>query len=265
MSRQTEKKALVVKFGGSAAVNEHGIDVDYFHSFFDQLQNDILATFAHAAFVIGGGDRAREVQQKFVKNTDKDEAGIRITQEHAVQLNEVLRSRGISVADTIPKSEKEMKTAITEITTFALALGGMKAGQSTDAVTIAAAELFQESLGEALVVILSNVAKIFTSDPKTHPAAKGIRRAQIGQLIRDGVLFDDQRNWEPGLKSPIDPIAVRKLSRKKGGSFIPVFFGHARDTDNIRRFLLGKKTTDGTTLVADGPTQYSRRLSKRSQ
>ncbi len=251
-------RAVVVKFGGSQATTLEGANSEYLRNFLGEIAPLLLKHFAHAAFVIGGGPRVRLEQQKYQTNEEKDQAGMRLLREHAAQLSEVARSVGLSVANTVPKNEEELRRLTQQNHAFALALGGLKTGQSTDTAAVTAAEAFQDIGYEAMVVVLSNICHIFTTDPKLNADARPIRRATLQRLVDERVLANDPSKFIPGMSVALDPVAVSRLQkRERQGKSIPLWFGHGDDVENTKHFLARKSVKSGTELVTDDQaTEY---------
>jgi uridylate kinase len=247
------EKAVVIKFGGSTTTNERGANREYLKWFFHELGPDFQKIFSKAAFIIGGGPRVRLIQANLQTQQEKDLAGIRATQEHAQQMGEVMRAAGIQTEKMIPTNPAELRKLITQQKKFAVALGGIKIGQTTDAVAVTAAELYAQQELNAKIVILSNVWSIFTSDPKQNPDALPIQQSSIPLLIEENVLAHDPAQFRSGMSVTIDPIAVHSLEQQ-GNKSPHLFFGHAEDIGSITDFLFDKTPINGTVLSPKNPT-----------
>jgi uridylate kinase len=108
-----------------------------------------------------------------------------------------------------------------------LVAAGWKPGFSSDYDAVLLAERFQADK----VVNLSNIAKVYTDDPKKNPDAKPI----------DAISWADFRSmvgeeWTPGKNVPFDPVASRHAA-KIG---IKVVCAAGRDLDNLRALLRGE-------------------------
>lgn len=241
------KEAAIIKFGGSAATNEAGANREYLRWFFHELGSDFQKIFSRAAFIIGGGPRVRLIQAQLQTQQEKDQAGIRATQEHAAQMADVLRASGMRTEKNVPTNPAELKRLIEEQKAFAVALGGIKIGQTTDAVAVTAAELYAQQELNAKIVILSNVWSIFTSDPKKNPEALPIMESSIPLLIKENVLVNDPAQFTSGMNVTIDPVAVYNLEHQSEKA-PQLFFGHAEDVAGIKDFLYGFTPESGTVL-----------------
>lgn len=244
-------RAAVIKFGGSNATTLEGANVEYLSGFLREVAPLLLSMYARAILSIGGGPRVRVEQQRYTTNEEKDTAGIRIIREHAHQLVSIARSIGLSVASSVPRNERELRELVHNHREFALVLGGLKTGQSSDAAAVTAAEVLQDEGYDAVIVMLSNIRHIFTADPKVNAGARPIQRASIDALVADGVVVNDPKLFVPGMNVALDPVAVSRLQeRGRRGKPIRLWFGHGSDVANAKRFLSGKPVQGGTELVS---------------
>ena len=82
-----------------------------------------------------------------------------------------------------------------------------------------------------MVVNLSNIAKVYTDDPKKNPEARPI----------DSISWEDfikivGTEWVPGKNTPFDPIASQRA--QKAG--IKVICAAGKDIENLENILNGK-------------------------
>lgn len=240
-------QALVLKFGGSGAVNDHGANQDYLRKAISPLVDEILSLFQQATFIIGGGSRVRLLQAAVTTNAEKDQVGINATWEHAAGLANVLNQLNIPVDGPIPHSPEEAKKILAS--NQFVAMGGLQIGQSTDAVAAFAAQRYEKAGLDPLLVILSNVKCIYTADPNKNPDAKPIREANIELLVNAGVMTDNPDDWRPGMAVAIDPVATKILRGKTGKQTMRVFFGHGDNVEDVARILRGETPVSGTLLT----------------
>jgi len=118
-----------------------------------------------------------------------------------------------------------------------LVASGWKPGWSTDYDAVLLAERF----GADEVLNLSNIAKVYTADPRLDPEAKPIDRIDWADFRR--IVGDE---WVPGKNLPFDPIATKKAA----GLGLKVVCASGRDLDNLKRILAGEAFT-GTTIGPD--------------
>jgi uridylate kinase len=115
-----------------------------------------------------------------------------------------------------------------------LVASGWKPGFSTDFDAVFLAERF----GARTVLNLSNIAKVYTADPRKDPNAKPI----------DTISWADFRamvgsSWTPGANLPFDPIA----SARAEGKGIKVLCAAGKDLENLENILEGRAFT-GTVI-----------------
>jgi uridylate kinase len=129
-----------------------------------------------------------------------------------------------------PLCPQEVATDPSSLTIFmgrVLVAAGWKPGFSTDYDAVLLAERF----GADRVLNLSNVAKVYTADPRIDPSARPI----------DAISWADFRaivgeEWSPGKNVPFDPVATRKAAELG----LTVICAAGRDLDNLRRILEGE-------------------------
>jgi uridylate kinase len=109
-----------------------------------------------------------------------------------------------------------------------LVAAGWKPGFSSDYDAVLLAERFQADK----VINLSNIAQVYTDDPRKNPDAKPIDRiswADFRALVGD--------EWVPGKNAPFDPVASRHAA-KIG---LQVICAAGRNLDNLRKLLKGEE------------------------
>ena len=108
-----------------------------------------------------------------------------------------------------------------------LVAAGWKPGFSTDYDAVLLAERFRSDR----LINLSNIAKVYTDDPKKNPQATPIDRISWSDF-RD--LVGDE--WIPGQNVPFDPVASRHAA-KMG---LKVICAAGKDLENLTRILNGE-------------------------
>jgi uridylate kinase len=108
-----------------------------------------------------------------------------------------------------------------------LLAAGWKPGFSSDYDAVLLAEQFRADA----VINLSNIAQVYTDDPKKNPNAKPIEhiswkdfRAMIGE------------EWSPGKNTPFDPVASRRADNIK----LKVICVAGKDIPNLKKLLTGE-------------------------
>jgi uridylate kinase len=118
-----------------------------------------------------------------------------------------------------------------------LVAAGWKPGFSTDYDAVLLAEKFQADT----LLNLSNIARVYEADPKTHPDARALERmswAQLQALVGD--------TWTPGQNVPFDPVATAYAARIG----LKVVVAAGRDTGNLLAILDGERFV-GTVIGPD--------------
>lgn len=190
----------VISVGGSLIVPEE-IDTDFL-AIFKQFIIKRIEKGDRFILVAGGGKTARKYQSAAalvsgLDNEEKDWLGI-----HATRINAHLL-RTIFKLWANPKLIKNYEKDLDEIEfNEKIMIGaGWKPGFSTDYVSVLVAEKY----GAESIVNLSNIENVYTEDPRLNSEAKKYST----------ITWEDYRNlvpeeWDPGMSSPIDPIAAKK-------------------------------------------------------
>lgn len=185
--------------------------------------------------VVGGGGPARAWQKAYREAAvdpdldAQDWIGIMATRLNA----QLVRSLFL---DLCPHEVVTDPTAVTVFGGRVLVAAGWKPGFSTDFDAVVLAERFQADV----VVNLSNIAKVYTADPKADPSARPI----------DDISWKDFRamvgdEWVPGKNAPFDPIASRRAEELG----LKVVCAAGRDLANLEAILNGRPFV-GTTIGA---------------
>jgi uridylate kinase len=178
--------------------------------------------------VSGGGAPARIYQQAYREiiapesgsEEEQDWIGIAATRLNAHLLRGALGDLCINDVVTDP-------TAPFSFTGRVLVAAGWKPGFSTDNDAVVLAERF----GADTVVNLSNIAKIYSADPKLDPSAVPL----------DTISWNDFRKmvgdtWTPGKNLPFDPVAAKR-GEKLG---LRVITAEGRNIENMKKILSGE-------------------------
>ena len=180
-------------------------------------------------FVCGGGAPARVYQQAYravvtdpaEQDADaQDWIGIKATHINAQLVKAVLGGLCTDDVVTNPTSDE------VSFTGRVLVAGGWKPGFSTDTDAVYLAKRF----GGKLVVNLSNIAKVYTDDPRKNPDAKPIDSISWADFRR--IVGDE---WVPGKNAPFDPIASRLAQESE----IRVVCADGRNIGNTLSILRG--------------------------
>jgi len=227
----------VISLGGSIVSPPAGPDAAFLADFRQRLAVWLTADDERRIIlVIGGGEPARSYQAAYRKTLDLlgagsaarpsvsdaalDWIGIAATRLNAQLVKQVL---GPLCADDVVTDP----SGTIHFTGKVLVASGWKPGFSTDYDAVYLAERH----GAKLVLNLSNIAKVYTADPRLHPDAKPI----------DSISWKDFQalvgtTWRPGANLPFDPIA----SARAAAAGIAVVCAAGKDLNNVFRILDGK-------------------------
>nr|QQK87001.1 uridylate kinase [Treponema denticola] len=220
----------VLSVGGSIVAPDKP-DFDFLDKFSKTIRNWLLQDSSRKIImVIGGGAPARDYQNAYrkvcdlrkapAKNDEADWIGIMATRLNAQLVKAVFE-------DLCPNPVVYDPTTVDMFGGQTLVAAGWKPGFSTDNDAVVLAERFSGNL----VVNLSNIAKVYTDDPKKNPEARPI----------DSISWEDfikivGTEWVPGKNTPFDPIASQRA--QKAG--IKVICAAGKDIENLENILNGK-------------------------
>nr|QQK87133.1 uridylate kinase [Treponema denticola] len=220
----------VLSVGGSIVAPDKP-DFDFLDKFSKTIRNWLLQDSSRKIImVIGGGAPARDYQDAYrkvcdlrkapAKNDEADWIGIMATRLNAQLVKAVFE-------DLCPNPVVYDPTTVDMFGGQILVAAGWKPGFSTDNDAVVLAERFSGNL----VVNLSNIAKVYTDDPKKNPEARPI----------DSISWEDfikivGTEWVPGKNTPFDPIASQRA--QKAG--IKVICAAGKDIENLENILNGK-------------------------
>jgi uridylate kinase len=219
----------VISLGGSIVAPD-GVDTEFLKSFVSLLSEELIKDEKRRfILVVGGGGPARVWQNAYRNITEQpmddqaDWIGIMATRLNAQLIKAVLGPWCVQDVVIDP-------TQVGPFVSRVLVAAGWKPGFSTDYDAVLLAERFQADQ----VVNLSNIAKVYTDDPRKNPEAKPIDSISWTEFR---ALIGDE--WVPGKNVPFDPVASRHAA-KIG---LPVVCAAGKDLDNLRSLLQGKAFT----------------------
>ena len=215
----------VISLGGSIVAPD-GADALFLADFRaligQELEKDDKRRFI---LVVGGGGPARAWQKAYrqvISQGSDDQAdwiGIMATRLNAQLLKAIM-------GDWCTQDVVVDPTQVGPFIGRVLVAAGWKPGFSTDYDAVLLAERFQADR----VINLSNIAKVYTADPKTDPAALPIDKISWADFR--AIVGDE---WSPGKNVPFDPIAS-KHAAKIG---LRVVCAAGKDLGNLRKILGG--------------------------
>ncbi|MGI5079868.1 UMP kinase [Treponema denticola] len=220
----------VLSVGGSIVAPDKP-DFDFLDKFSKTIRNWLLQDSSRKIImVIGGGAPARDYQNAYrkvcdlrkapAKNDEADWIGIMATRLNAQLVKAVFE-------DLCPNPVVYDPTTVDMFGGQILVAAGWKPGFSTDNDAVVLAERFSGNL----VVNLSNIAKVYTDDPKKNPEARPIDSISWKDFIK--IVGTE---WVPGKNTPFDPIASQRA--QKAG--IKVICAAGKDIENLENILNGK-------------------------
>ncbi len=226
----------VISLGGSI-IAPKGLDVPFLKGF-ARLVEGYLAADSNRKLIIvcGGGSLARHYQAALrevspgASGDDQDWVGIAATRVNGELVRRILRPWCIEDLVTDP-------TAVTVFAGRVMVAAGWKPGFSTDNDAVVLAQRFSASL----VVNLSNIAMVYSADPRTHPGARALEKLSWKEMLE--IVAGE---WTPGKNTPFDATAARAAAASR----IPVVFAAGGNLENLSKILNGGPYV-GTTIGPD--------------
>jgi uridylate kinase len=235
-SKDMTGTVTVISLGGSL-IAPRGVDIAFLKGFHGVVEAYLLEDAARKLIIVcGGGSLARDYQAALrevaadPRNEDLDWVGIAATRVNGELLLRILHRW----------CGEDLVTDPSAVSVFAgrvMVAAGWKPGFSTDNDAIVLAQRFSAGT----VINLSNIAKVYSDDPKRNPAARPLDRLSWDEMLR--IVGSE---WTPGRNTPFDPTAARAAAQSR----IRVVFADGRDLANLSRVLTGGDFT-GTTIGPD--------------
>lgn len=218
---------IVFNIGGSVLCPEGTPDMGYVKKFSKFILN--LKRKKHKIIVVtGGGGISRkyiELARTFKPSEDfLDWIGILGTRMNAMVL---IASLGEYAYPKVVKNKDDLEHALSS--NRIVVMGGTVQGQTTDAVTIAVAELFNANL----IIMGTDVDGVYDKDPDKYRHAKLLKIASINDLKK--ITRTKKHRAKP--IAVIDPIAVKLLKRAK----IRTIVLNGKKIENIKKAVQGGK------------------------
>ena len=227
---------LTVLSVGGSIIAPNDVDTKFLASFREAIIDYLEKNKdAKLIFVCGGGAPARIWQNAFksvrgnVDSDIQDWIGVKATHLNGMLLKAIFSDYCSDDLVVNPTLDIPFNGRI-------LVAGGWKPGFSTDTDAVYLARKF----GGKLVINLSNIAKVYTDDPRKNPNATPIDT--IGWSDFRKMVGDE---WVPGKNTPFDPIAS-KLAEEDG---MKVICANGRNIANTIAILNGEEF-EGTTIGA---------------
>jgi len=217
------RNITVLSLGGSI-ISPNQIDVEFVRSFTSAVSGYLEEDSNRSLIIVtGGGAPARLYQNAYKEITKEpvadllDEIGIAATRLNAALIKAAFSHYCDEAVVTDPTAEIEFSSRV-------LIASGWKPGFSSDTDAVYLAKRF----GAKKVINLSNIAKVYTADPKIDPSATPI----------DNISWKDFRimvgdTWVPGKNVPFDPIA----SKEAASLGLTVICADGRNIENTLHIL----------------------------
>lgn len=223
---------FVISLGGSI-ISPDGVDTVFLGAFRDLLVEYHQEIGEPLILVTGGGAPARRYQQAYREiATAADAAGAADADAQdwigimATRLNaELLRH---TLAPLCQDPVVYDPTGDFPFTGGVLVAAGWKPGFSTDFDAVMLAERF----GADTVVNLSNIAQVYTADPRTDKNAQPMEEVSWEEFR--AIVGD---TWTPGGNLPFDPVATRRAAELG----LQVIAAGGTDLRNTRKILWGQE------------------------
>jgi uridylate kinase len=229
----------VISLGGSIIAPE-GVDEQFLKDFTALVRELFEADEKRRLILVaGGGGPARAWQRAYRNirgangagggeaNDAADWIGVMATRLNAQLVKAVMGDWCTQEVVTDP-------TQVGPLVGRVLVAAGWKPGFSSDYDAVLLAERFKAGQ----VINLSNIAQVYTDDPRKNPEAKPIEAISWGDFR---ALVGDE--WSPGKNVPFDPVASRHAA-KIG---LRVICAAGGDLDNLKKLLRGEPFL-GTTI-----------------
>jgi uridylate kinase len=229
-------QVTVISLGGSL-IAPRGVDTVFLKGFTVAVERFLEADAGHKLIIVcGGGGLARDYQAALrevagnPRSEDLDWVGIAATRVNGELLARILHRW----------CGEDLVTDPTAVSVFAgrvMMAAGWKPGFSTDNDAVVLAQRFSAGT----VINLSNIAMVYSDDPKKNPAARPMETLSWEQML--GIVGGE---WTPGKNTPFDATAARAAAKSR----IRVVFADGRDLPNFSRILAGESFR-GTTIGPD--------------
>ncbi|NCB01123.1 MAG: UMP kinase [Spirochaetia bacterium] len=217
----------VLSLGGSI-ISPKEVDVEFVHSFTQAMTQYLEEDETRKLIIVtGGGSPARVYQNAYktispIQREDLlDEIGIAATRLNAALIRATFAPFCDNSVVTDPTADIDFSNRV-------LIAAGWKPGFSSDTDAVYLAKKF----GAKKVINLSNIAKVYTADPKIDPKATPI----------DSISWKDFRlmvgdTWIPGKNVPFDPIASKEAQSLN----LKVICADGRNIENTVAILRGEE------------------------
>jgi len=216
---------IVVKLGGHAFPLKLDVEkISDYANVFKKVRRRVQGLIV----VVGGGGLAR-LYIKVARELGANETLCDLMGIKSTQLNARLLIAGLQedVYPIVPNNVQEVDTAFES--GKIVVLGGLRPGQSTNAVVAVSAE----SINADLLINATDVDGVYTADPEKDPNAKKLDEIGAEEFLKK-VLSKEL--WA-GSYELFDPVAIKIVKRSR----IPTRIISGRKVGNIERVIKGEK------------------------
>ena len=229
MSNNNGKEKIIMSIGGSLIVPNGGINIDFLKSLNEFIRAQLAKNKNRQFFLVTGGgsiartyrDAGRDVVGHELTRDDLDWLGIHTTKLNAHLVRTIFRD----IAHPYILKHYEIIRKVTEPVIVA---AGWKPGWSTDFDAI----LLCEDYGSRTILNLTNIDKVYDSDPRENPKAKSYDEISWKDFRK--IVGDE---WIPGTNAPFDPVAAKKAEEL--GIKVVVLKGD--NFQNLEKYFNGEK------------------------
>lgn len=226
---EKEENYIVIALGGSILVSKN-IQIDYLKRLKNFIEEQIKEG-RKFIIVVGGGSTARNYQNAAhavngVNDEDKDWLGIHSTRLNAHLLRTIFSDQAYPTVLDNPDKHIEER----DLKRYALFIAsGWRPGWSTDYIAFRLAKRFNSPN----VVIATKIKHVYSKDLSLHKDAKPFEKMSWKEYQE--IL--PSKEWVPGMKTPIDPIATRFAMENNIGCILL----RGTNLSNFKNYLEGKE------------------------
>ena len=218
---------IVFDIGGSILCPNSVPDVKLLKKISDLMIN--LYEKGHRMIIVTGGGKFTKNYIKAARNFTKDESFLDVIGIQGTRMNALLMivALGDHAYKKVVKNIDDLQHGIS--TGKIVVMGGTVPGQTTDAVSVAAAEYF----GADMIIIATDVDGVYERDPKKYKKAKLIKHMKPEEIY--GIVR--KKKYEAGSLTILDPVAAKLLVKNR----IKTIILNGRKIDNMKNAIEGKK------------------------
>lgn len=226
---------VVVSIGGSVLAPD--LDADRIQAHAAAIET-LVENGWDVGVVVGGGPVAREYigagRRLDANEIALDQIGIEVTRLNARLLLAALSTDAVATpAEAYEDAGEAIRHGDVAV------MGGVAAGQTTDAVSAALAEY----TGADLLVYATSVPGVFSADPETDASAEHYERLTASELVE--IIADVGMN--AGSSAPVDILAAKLIERSRMRTIVL----DGTDPETIVEAVLDGRH-DGTDIVPEG-------------